>query len=58
MSRRAFDIKEDVETLSSLFLGAPEPEMESVVFESGCLGWNPCPAAHWLNDLGQVAQPC
>lgn len=52
MSRRAFGIKEDVQKLSSLFLGAPEPEMESVGFESGCLGWNPCPAAHWLNDLG------
>lgn len=46
MSRRAFDIKEDVEKLSSLCLGASEPEMESVGFESGCLGWNPCPAAH------------
>lgn len=49
--------KEDAEKLSSLCLGAPEPEMDSVVSESYCLGLNPSSAARQLNDLGQAPQP-
>lgn len=44
MSLGAFT-KKDMEKLSSSFLGAAEPTVESVVVESHCLGFHPSSAA-------------